>query len=104
MARLYAQESPRGVEEFFMDGFLETAARILDGAKSAVQTGHYEPVWTVLTGGLCGIRMIADTDWPLESLRRENSADCAYRVTVTRQNVAVEGISRSNRCRLESAR
>ncbi len=87
-----------------MDGFLETAARILDGAKSAVQIGHYEPVWTVLTGGLCGIRMIADTDWPLESLRRENSADCAFRVTVTRTNVAVDGVSRTSRCRLEAAR
>lgn len=87
-----------------MDGFLETAARILDGAKSAVQTGHYEPVWTVLTGGLCGVRMISDTDWPLESLRRENSADCAFRVTVTHRRVLVDGLSRTSRCHLEYAR
>lgn len=85
-----------------MDGFLETAARILEGALAAVRAGHAEPAWTVLTGGTCGTRMVAETDWPLHSLLLEHGADSAYRICVRRSRVSVDGVTRVRRCHLEA--
>ncbi|MBM3784177.1 MAG: hypothetical protein FJW30_07435 [Acidobacteria bacterium] len=85
-----------------MDGFLDTAARILDGALSAIRAGHAEPAWTVLMGGACGVQMVAGTDWPLRSLLLEHGADSAYRVNVAGRQVTVDGITRSRHCRLQS--
>ena len=47
------------------------------------------------------IRIISDSDWPLESLRAHHGARAAYRVTGGRGSVVVEGRSGSERCVIE---
>lgn len=85
-----------------MDRFLENAARILEGGRSAVQAGCSSSAWTVLIAREGGIRMVADSDWPLDSLAREAGAEMAYRVSVTGDQVAVDGLSNGRRCALQS--
>lgn len=46
--------------------------------------------------------MVADSDWPLESLRRERGAEMAFRVASDRGRVAVEARAAGRACRLES--
>ncbi len=85
-----------------MDRFLDTAARILEGGQSTVQAGCSSSAWTVLIAREGGIRMVADSDWPLDSLAREAGAELAYRVSVDGAQVQVDGLSHGRRCRLES--
>lgn len=85
-----------------MDRFLDNAARILEGGQSAVQAGCSESDWTVLIAREGGIRMVANSDWPLESLARESGAEMAYRVSVNGSRINVDGLSRGRRCALQS--
>ena len=85
-----------------MDRFLDNAARILAGGQSAVQAGCSGSAWTVLITREGGIRMVADSDWPLESLARESGADMAYRVSVNGSRINVDGLSHGRRCALQS--
>lgn len=85
-----------------MDRFLDNAARILEGGQSAVQAGCSQSAWTVLIGREGAIRMVADSDWPLDSLARESGAAMAYRVSVDGVRVSVDGLSGGRRCALES--
>ncbi len=56
---------------------------------------------TILVGR-DGIRMIADSEWPLDSLLWHHGADTAYRVTERRGSIRVEGREGSRRCLLEA--
>lgn len=85
-----------------MDRFLDNAARILEGGQSAVQAGCNQSAWTVLIARGGGVRMVADSDWPLETLARESGAEMAYRVSVTSTHVSVDGLSAGRRCALQS--
>ena len=85
-----------------MDRFLDNAARILAGGQSAVQAGYTESAWTVLIAREGGIRMVANSDWPLDSLARESGAEMAYRVSVSGEQVAVDGLSHGRRCAIRS--
>jgi hypothetical protein len=67
-----------------------------------MQAGHTESAWTVLIAREGGIRMVADSDWPLESLARESGAEMAYRVSVTNSQISVDGITHGRRCALQS--
>ncbi len=58
---------------------------------------------TILLGG-DGIRMIADSDWPLDSLLWRHGAKTAYRVSEHGGRIRVEGREGATRCVLESAR
>ena len=58
---------------------------------------------TILLGAEGGIRIVADSDWPLESLQREYGAHSAYRVTPTPERVCVDGRDGSRTCHLETA-
>ena len=49
-----------------------------------------------------GIRMVANSDWPLESLARESGAEMAYRVSVNGTHVSVDGLSQGRRCSVQS--
>jgi hypothetical protein len=77
--------------------FAEQAESILQAAESAGEASEM----TILIGQN-GIRMIADSDWPLDSLLRHHGADTAYRVTERRGRVRVEGRQGLKRCLLES--
>jgi hypothetical protein len=101
----YPDYTPQGtglwVEEQSMDRFLDNAARIFEGGRSALQAGCTQSAWTVLIGHE-GIRMVADSDWPLESLAREAGAEMAYRVAVDQERVSLQGVSGGRRCSLQS--
>ena len=82
--------------------FVENAAKLMDAAETAAQAGHTPSHLTVLLGCEGGIRMIADSDWPLDSLQRHHGASAAYRVSHQREKVRVEGREGERRCLLES--
>jgi hypothetical protein len=93
---------PAEAEELFMDRFLDNAARIFEGGQFAVQAGCSESAWTVLIAREGGIRMVADSDWPLDTLARESGAEMAYRVSVSGSQIHVDGLSHGRRCALQS--
>ena len=80
-----------------MSRFAEQAENILQAAESA---GECSPM-TILIGQN-GIRMIADSDWPLDSLLWHHGAETAYRVSERRGSIRVEGREGSKRCLLET--
>lgn len=80
-----------------MTGFAENAQRILDAAESARSGAQF----TILMGP-DGIRMIADSDWPLDSLLWHHGAHTAYRVSENAGHIRVEGREGSRRCVFES--
>lgn len=59
---------------------------------------------TILIGSDGAIRMVADSDWPLDSLASHHGAHTAYRVTEHRGSVRVEGREGLKTCLLEKAK
>jgi hypothetical protein len=57
---------------------------------------------TILVGPEGYIRMVADSDWPLESLARHHGAQSAYRVNERRGSIRVEAREKTRYCVLES--
>ena len=57
---------------------------------------------TILVGREAGIRMIADSDWPLESLTRHHGAEAGYRVSERQGALHVEGRKGLRSCLLQS--
>jgi predicted ATPase len=84
--------------------FLDNAAQILDAAESAVQSGHAPTDMTILITAEGAIRMVADSDWPLESLQSHHGAKMAYRVSQNASLVRVEGRADSRTCLLETVK
>src|SRR5258706_8078935 len=84
--------------------FTEHAARLLEAAESASAHGESCSNMTILIANDGGIRMFADSDWPLDSLALHHGAEAAYRVSEERGSVRVAGRQGSRRCLLESAR
>jgi hypothetical protein len=84
--------------------FAEHMQQLLDAAQSAASHGEDCSEMTILIGQDNGIHMIADSDWPLESLARDRGAKSAYRVTGgANGTVRVEGREGSRRCVMEAA-
>jgi hypothetical protein len=77
--------------------FVDHAQNILDAAESAGSCSSM-----AILMGPNGIRMIADSDWPLDSLISHHGANTAYRVSENRGVFRVEGREGSRRCLLES--
>jgi hypothetical protein len=77
--------------------------QILNAAESAVESGHTPSDMTILMTPQ-GIRMIADSDWPLESLQLHHGAEMAYRVSQSAIKVRVEGRAGSRTCMFETAK
>jgi hypothetical protein len=46
--------------------------------------------------------MIADSDWPLDSLQAHHGASMAYRITQEREKVRVEGREGLRTCQVET--
>ena len=92
----------RGAPDMWgMSLFAAHMEQLLEGARTAAggETGSM----TVLIGPDNGIRMIADSDWPLDSLALERGAKSAFRVIRERNGrVRVEGREGSRRCVMES--
>jgi len=73
---------------------------ILTAAESAGSCSHM----TILIGHEGAIHMIADSDWPLDSLTWQHGAKTAYRVSEQSGSVRVEGREGSRTCTMESAK
>jgi hypothetical protein len=73
---------------------------IMEAAESAGSCSNM----TILIGQEGGIHMIADSDWPLDSLSWHHGAKTAYRVSEQRGSVRVEGREGSRTCVMESAK
>lgn len=84
--------------------FAEHMEQLLDAAQSAVTRGEACSEMTILIGQDDGIHLIADSDWPLESLVLERGAKSVYRVVDRGDGlVRVEGREGSCRCVMETA-
>jgi hypothetical protein len=73
---------------------------ILDAAETAGSCSHM----TILISQEGAIHMIADSDWPLDSLAWHHGAKTAYRVTESSGSVRVEGREGSRTCLMESSK
>lgn len=81
-----------------MSAFLKNAESILATAEISPDGGN----WTILTGTPGGIRMIADSDWPLDTLQAHTGAAAAYRIHRQPGQITVEGRSANQSCALRS--
>jgi hypothetical protein len=81
----------------------EQALEIMDAAENASRQGQVCSEMTILIGPEGHIRMVADSDWPLDSLVRHHGAQSAYRVSERTGSIRVEGRDGTRRCLLESA-
>jgi hypothetical protein len=79
--------------------FLDDAAGIFDVAQSAADSAAGSGL-TILMGVEGGIRMLADSDWPLASLAAHHGASAVYRVHHTQGTVTVDGRSGGRTCHL----
>jgi hypothetical protein len=82
--------------------FIANAAEILAAAENTMQAGCTPSDITILISAEGGIHMVADSDWPLESLRLHHGSSAAYRVTPQQDRVRVEGRDGARTCLLES--
>lgn len=80
----------------------EQAREILDAAENASRRGQVCSEMTILIGPEGHIRMVADSDWPLDSLARHHGAQSAYRVSGQTGSIRVEGRDGTRHCLLES--
>ena len=80
----------------------EQARDILDAAESAFRHGQACSEMTILIGPEGHIQMVANSDWPLDSLARHYGAQSAYRVSERTGSIRVEGRDGMRRCLLES--
>ena len=85
-----------------MSRFIENAAKLLDAAECGLRSGHTPSDLTVVIGAGGGIRIIAASDWPLDSLQAHHGAAMVYRITQENDAVRVEGRAGLNKCVLES--
>ena len=76
--------------------------QILDAAESALQSGQTPTDMTILISAEGGIHMVADSDWPLDSLQSHHGAKMAYRVSQNASHVRVEGREQSRTCVFET--
>lgn len=98
-----------------MERLAQDAMTILQIAENGLRAGHQPSDLTILLGPGGVLRVIADSDWPLQSLQSKYGARSAYRVTADGQGVRVEGrdlgrqvtfrrtLTASDRCRFEAS-
>jgi hypothetical protein len=82
--------------------FLDNATKIFEAAESALQSGNEPSDVTILIGPEGGIRMVAGSDWPLDSLQLHHGAQMAYRVSGQEKTVRVQGRAGWQTCVLET--
>jgi len=82
--------------------FIANAVEILEAAENTMTAGSVPSDITILISAEGGIHMVADSDWPLESLRQFHGVSAAYRVRPVQDRVEVEGRSATQTCHFES--
>jgi hypothetical protein len=86
-----------------MNRFLDNASRIFEAAETVAGAGTPPSDMTILIGTGGGISLVADSDWPLDSLAMNTGAAMVYRVRQQDGKVLVEGKAGARTCRLETA-
>jgi hypothetical protein len=84
--------------------FTDNAASIFEAAESAMRTGQSLSNMTIVIGQEGGIRLIAETDWPLDSLQAHHGAQMVYRVRQQDGSLRLEGRAGTRTCLFESAK
>ncbi|MEO8025912.1 MAG: hypothetical protein ABI823_05545 [Bryobacteraceae bacterium] len=84
-----------------MGRFAENALRIFEAADDIGTAGEAAAMTILITPG-ASLRIISDTDWPLESLRADYGASMAYRVTRQDAKVRLEGCADHYTCQLDA--
>lgn len=85
-----------------MSRFLEDAHNIFEAAERVSASGQVVSEFTILVGVEGGIRMLADSDWPLDRLLAHHGAQAVYRVGERAGKVSLEGRAGALACRLEA--
>jgi hypothetical protein len=80
----------------------EQAQDLLDAALAATKHGETCTQMTILIASDGAIRMCAESDWPLDSLAREQGARAAFRIAEQNGRVSVCGREGAQTCFLES--
>lgn len=84
--------------------FVANAEEIFDVAHTNFLNGGPVSDLSILVGYDGAIRMVADSDWPLDTLSREHGAWMAYRVSQVTDRLRVEGRAGSRTCLFEAAK
>jgi hypothetical protein len=84
--------------------FIDNAERILEAAELVRDSGSPQTDWTIVIGREGEIRLVADSDWPLDALEHHHGAAMVYRVEQTAGRVRVLGRAGSRVCTFESER
>jgi hypothetical protein len=87
---------------YLVSRFIANAVEILAAAENTMTAGSTPSDLTILISAEGGIHMVADSDWPLESLRQYHGSSAAYRVQPFEDRVRVEGRTGSQTCVFES--
>jgi hypothetical protein len=83
--------------------FAEHMQQLFDAAHAAASEAETPSEMTILIGQDDAICMIADSDWPLDSLALHRGAKSAYRITGASSGaIRVEGREGLRRCIMES--
>jgi len=91
-------------DKHFVSRFIANAVEILAAAENTMKAGSVPSDLTILISAEGGIRLVADCDWPLESLRQFHGSSAAYRVRPLEDKVRVEGRAGSQTCVFETDR
>jgi len=83
---------------------VDNAVQILDAAENAARNGQAPSDMTILITSEGGIHMVADSDWPLDSLQAHHGAKMVYRVSQDASIVRVEGRAGSRTCLFEASK
>ena len=67
-----------------------------------MQSGHAPEDMTILVGPEGGIRLINDSDWPLDTLIAQHGAASVYRVRRQKGTIRLEGRSGARTCVFEA--
>ena len=85
-----------------MNGLIDNGAKIFEAAQNVMNTGERPSDYTIVMGAHGGITMLADSDWPLDSLLREHGAGMAYRIKPGTDRVSVDGVDGNSSCHFEA--
>jgi hypothetical protein len=81
---------------------MENATSIFETAETAMAAGHVPTDMTIVIGQEGGIRLIAESDWPLDNLQAHLGAEMVYRVRHQDNSLRLEGRAGSRTCLFET--
>ena len=89
-------------DKYLVSDFLTNAESIFETAASASGAELESGGLAILIGQDGAIRMLMNSDWPVDTLQAHHGASAAYRVSRSGGQIRVEGKSRTGSCLLQS--